>query len=596
MLIPQIQSITQHDRTTFSLSEGAEVSLYTAEEQKRLEELATLIFPNRPIRTSTGKAAAGYSLHAGGGNPVIDEPKKARALQHREGYYLKLSGDSAVLHASHAAGLFYGLQTLRQLLDSHEAVPETEIADWPHLEFRCANYDFRLLYPKFEKLIEYIETMASFKYNALLIEYEDKLPFKKHEHLRHDRFAFTDEQLQLLQETAKRNFIEIIPLQQTFGHLEYVLKHDAHKALKESREAIGELCPSNPGSLELATGLIDEMIAAHPDSRYLHLGCDEVWCLCLCDRCRKSFADSRPEAFITYVNKLIDFTAARGKIPIIWHDMLASCTNDELSRLDHRAVVMIWRYDGKNIEETVADFTNRCRAQGISVLGGPSIRAWDRTDDQPHPVAENRIRNIEQWTRAANRLKLPGAVATNWGTVFGMGVPYGIFETTWFLMGYAADKFWNAESDSRDYLSRFLSIFHGIEPADVLEKIGNHDPADYYEWIGKFVDQVTKNRDIAEHIRLIKLHETAVSKSRTLHKYYYRSTLFDNESERISLDLKHKATRRLLNQVRPELETNLKHFMPDEMVDHFMKSRFYLHDWLEENLYQKAPFARETDW
>ncbi len=94
--------------------------------------------------------------------------------------------------------------------------------------------------------------MASFKYNALLIEYEDKLPFKRHTHLRHERFAFTDEELVRLRETARRNFIEILPLQQTFGHLEYVLKHNGHKALKETPEAIGELCPAHPESFSLA--------------------------------------------------------------------------------------------------------------------------------------------------------------------------------------------------------------------------------------------------------------------------------------------------------------------------------------------------------
>ncbi len=229
------------------------------------------------------------------------------------------------------------------------------------------------------------------------------------------------------------------------------------------------------------------MVEAHPESRYLHLGCDEVWCLCLCERCREAFGGSKAGAFLTYVNRLIAHTAGRGRIPVIWHDMLAGCTDDELALLDKRAVVMIWRYDGRNIERTVETFATRCRAQGIAVLGAPSIRAWDRTDDQPHPVAANRVRNIDQWTRAANRLGIPGAVATNWGTVFGMGVPYGIFETTWYLMGYAAERFWNADSDRDDYLPRFL---------------------------------------------------------------------------------------------------------PDEMADHFMRSRFFLHDWLDENLYRKTAFLR----
>jgi len=94
-------------------------------------------------------------------------------------------------------------------------------------------------------------------------------------------------------------------------------------------ESLGE-----PGISKI-TGLL-------PRRGQQHFGCDEVWCLGLCQRCRENVGDSKAKAFITYVNKLIDFPIERGKTPIIWHDMLARCLEEELATLDSRAVVMIW--------------------------------------------------------------------------------------------------------------------------------------------------------------------------------------------------------------------------------------------------------------
>ena len=147
-------------------------------------------------------------------------------------------------------------------------------------------------------MIEYIEMFASIKANALLIEYEDKFPFDKHKELRHPEYCLNTEKLTRLKQAAYDNFIDIIPLQQAFGHLEYVLKHKSYHELRETNDSAGEICPSKKSSFDLVTGLLDEIISSHPESEYMHLGCDEVRILCKCEDCQRSYGQSEEKTLL----------------------------------------------------------------------------------------------------------------------------------------------------------------------------------------------------------------------------------------------------------------------------------------------------------
>ena len=97
-----------------------------------------------------------------------------------EGYLLNVRGPAVQLAAHDAPGLFYGIQTLRQYLEMPEH-PAMEINDWPELAMRSDYLDMRGLFPKFENLLKYVEEMARYKLNTLVIEYEDKLPRSRKE-------------------------------------------------------------------------------------------------------------------------------------------------------------------------------------------------------------------------------------------------------------------------------------------------------------------------------------------------------------------------------------------------------------------------------
>ncbi|WP_339279399.1 DUF4838 domain-containing protein [Paenibacillus sp. FSL H3-0329] len=596
-LIPQPKQIQAKEGEAFLFSEGVSLSLYMERHDQRLVVHCRRAFPE--LECTHVISGKGYSLilqslsqpETKGAQP--DEVDLKLLNGRAEGYRLEVSERRMVIQALDAPGLFYGLQTLLQLRKSAGEVPAVTITDWPDTSVRAMNFDLRQTFSKPELLLSYLADFARYKTNAVLIEYEDKFPFQKYPEFVHPQHSLSLTQLEELKRTAHEYFIEIIPLQQSFGHLEYVLRHDTWRHLRETELSLGEICPSHPESFELITDLLQGMMDAHPDSRYIHLGCDEVYSLCECERCKTLFGGVRERAFIAFLNTLIEFTASRGKKAIFWHDMLDKCPPEELAKLDKRSVAMIWIYNGRNIEAEVSSLADKFRSLGIEVMGAPAVRSFDWAEHQNYPVLLNRTDNLLQWAETAEKLDLGCIVATNWTGPFSLGVPYGIFETTWYPMLLHADLAWNRKADASTFIDRFMERFHGIDPRTGHAQLGNYQLEDYYDVIWKLLDKVKDHKDEAELIAIMHDFEAATDRSRAIHKYVYRWELYPgDDAEWHSLLNNYMRNRRGRENVLPRMKAVLERYQPSDMAEHFVKSRFYLHDYLEQTLYRELGFGQ----
>ncbi|NQX47821.1 family 20 glycosylhydrolase [Paenibacillus tritici] len=602
-LIPEPKQVRIREEKPLQIREGVHLHLTMEQEDPRLELHCRRAFPDQEVTSAV--SGRGYSLHIQqtlpqqtGSEEIGRDTAPVKAVEEAdlsvlngkaEGYLLEAGARGAVIRALDAPGLYYGLQTLLQLQSLYGGdIPAVSITDWPDTALRVMNFDLRQTFSKPERLMDYLAEFSRFKTNAVLIEYEDKFPFKAHREFAHPQHALSREQLEALQTAAHEHYIEIIPLQQSFGHLEYVLRYDAWRHLRETEESTGEICPSHPETYDLITGLLDEMMDAHPESHYLHLGCDEVYSLCECEACRKQFGGVRERAFISFLNRLIEFTASRGRQPVFWHDMLDKCPPEELAKLDPRSAAMIWIYNGRNIEAEVTALTNKFRALGIKVMGAPAVRSFDWAEHQNYPVLDNRTDNLLQWAETAKRLNISCMVATNWTGPFSLGVPYGVFETTWYPMLLHADLAWNRRADASSFIDRFLELFHGITPQAGHAQLGNYRLEDYYDIIWKLLDEVQKNKDYAELIAIMHEFEVATDRSRAIHKYVYRWELYPGDSaEWRSLRNNYTRNHNGREAARPRMLKALMEYQPRDMAEHFVNSRFYLHDYLERTLYQE---------
>ncbi len=537
----------------------------------RLLSLANSLFG----RIAESTTDAGYAVLSRG---LSYNSQMAMRVQGRhEGYVLSLEADRVEIYALSAAGLFYGMKTLQQLLHNGGGfAPAVTIADWADLRLRSDYLDLRTVYPTFEHILQYVEELSAYKINTLVVEYEDKLPFRKLPFLRHSELCLTDEQHERLLAVAHANFVEIIPKQQSFGHLEYILKHPDYIGFRETPDSVGELCPQRPGAYDMMAGIIEEIASLHPHSRYLHIGCDEVWSLGTCADCRSS-GISRETLFIRFVNRLADKVCSLGKTPMIWHDMLMHATEEEIGQLDKRVIVVIWIYGGHSMKADARRMIRALRKAGVQVLGASSVRCWDDNGEQNYPVIRNRIDNLRNWTQLAESEQLDGVINTNWSAPFSLGSPYGLFETSRYPAFFAADLNWNASADSDTYLSRFLCQYHGMRTEDLnAEEMKDYGPGDYYSLVPQLLPAIRDNRLTAELIDAMLRYEIPFKRRFPLHTFLFRGEMSPDSEEVITcLKDKYRANYADLGIARAAMQAVVDRLLPPQMAELFMASRFY---------------------
>ena len=220
-----------------------------------------------------------------------------------------------------------------------------------------------------------MQDLAGQGINTVLVEYEDIFPFKGLDitYARGDRWSPAT--LSRFLAAAKQNGIEVIPLQQCLGHLEYLFRWNRYRKFAENHAYPGTLCLSNPAGKALVADLLCQIMTAHPDSRYVHLGMDEAHKLATCPKCKRK--GDVLTVFLDYLDELCDVCEANGKTPIIWTDMLEDHFRPGLfNRFRNRVIMAPWDYAAHGPVDHTVRFS-----------GHRTSRRWlDHADDPAAPT------------------------------------------------------------------------------------------------------------------------------------------------------------------------------------------------------------------
>ena len=190
-----------------------------------------------------------------------------------------------------------------------------------HIDLKGA--PFKLNY--WEELIPFLSRIGI---NGLLIEYEDMFPYNDYLSEINGENVYDIKQIESIIRVANNFNLKIIPLIQTFGHLEFVLKHRVFRELREIQTYPNSICPSNQKSLEVIKEMVRQMISLHQKFTKIdaiHIGCDEVWHLGQCSKCQTHLENGleRGQLFIDFVVKICQYIQDTFAIKvIIWDDML----------------------------------------------------------------------------------------------------------------------------------------------------------------------------------------------------------------------------------------------------------------------------------
>ena len=166
-----------------------------------------------------------------------------------EGYVLLADERGVIVSAATAAGVFYGVQTLRQLVypsDGGYRIRAVAVRDVPAMRYRWQQDDWsRGPIPTLEYAKKQIRILSEYKINGYCIYAENLFRSELHPAINPYGGTIAPEQIAELVDYAKRYHVEIVPQQQTFGHLHYVLRQE--RSGRETRQSDSE--PVRAGGL-----------------------------------------------------------------------------------------------------------------------------------------------------------------------------------------------------------------------------------------------------------------------------------------------------------------------------------------------------------
>ena len=279
---------------------------------------------HRPVMGSLlSQLIIGKSADKGTLTLILD--KTITSLPSEEGYIMTISLNKVEIISTGEAGLFYGCQSLEQLLedarDFKKPVPSCKITDYPAFSYRAVHFDVKHHLDHMNYYYESIDRLARYKINAVVFEFEDKLRYQRQPLVGAPQSISIDE-MAALTRYARERHIEITPLVQGLGHATFILKHEQYAGLRELVWNKWAFCPLNEATYQVLFDLYRDAIAATPGSKYIHIGGDEIGNIGLCPRC-KPMADKEGMLSLSlyWLKRVCEFAKENGRIPIFWDDM-----------------------------------------------------------------------------------------------------------------------------------------------------------------------------------------------------------------------------------------------------------------------------------
>jgi hexosaminidase len=308
----------------------------------------------------------GKSTGKGSLSLILD--KSIKSLPSEEGYIMTISEDEVEIMSTGEAGLFYGCQSLEQLLedarDYKKAVPSCKITDYPALSYRAVHFDVKHHLDHMNYYYESMDRLARYKINAVVFEFEDKLRYQRLPLVGAPQ-SITIDEMAALTRYARERHIEITPLVQGLGHATFILKHEQYADLRELAWNKWAFCPLNEGTYQVLFDLYRDAIAATPGSKYLHIGGDEIGNIGLCPRC-KPMADKEGMLSLSlyWLKRVCEFAKENGRIPIFWDDMplkfggvYESTYRDRMTASD---ATKAWEKGTPKLDSLLKDFPKNC--------------------------------------------------------------------------------------------------------------------------------------------------------------------------------------------------------------------------------------------
>ncbi|MGH9438836.1 MAG: beta-N-acetylhexosaminidase, partial [Terriglobia bacterium] len=232
------------------------------------------------LTLATGKQGSAVDLEMLPGSVAIGKAtdKNKQALE-EQAYRLALNPKGIRITANAPAGLFYGVETLVQLVKPAKGklwLPEGEITDWPDVELRNIYWDDNHHLDRIDTLKRALRQAAFYKINGFVIKLNGHFEYASAPALV-EPYALSPAELQELTDYGLRYYVQLIPYLDAPAHISFILKHPEYEVLREFPDSNYELCVTDPDSYKLLDGMYQNLLDANHGVNYFVLSTDESY-------------------------------------------------------------------------------------------------------------------------------------------------------------------------------------------------------------------------------------------------------------------------------------------------------------------------------
>lgn len=361
-----------------------------------------------------------------------------------QGYTIETNRRHMVVKAVTTTGMFYALQSLKQLCRNfykEEAtaieLPCLSIIDYPSMQYRGWLDDIsRGPIPTVSFYKSVIATCAGFKLNFFnfytehvfkLNDYPDIAPSD----------GLTAEEIHELEVFAAPYHIEIFGNQQVLAHADKTLRIPFYRDMADTKSNY------HPGKKETETFLKNQLatVSRSYSSKFFNINCDETEGLGTGKA--KAYVDSVgvSQAYVQHIAKIHDMLSKMGKRVLIWGDIACKDTGI-LQCLPADIVPVVWSYaPAAHYDELMLPF----RERGFDFMVAPGLSMWSHI----FPMADVYTVNIANMVRDGWRNGAIGVMNTAWDDS-----GESLFNSTWHGMAWGAEMSWtpirNTETEKAD--------------------------------------------------------------------------------------------------------------------------------------------------
>jgi hypothetical protein len=393
-----------------------------------------------------------------------------------QGYAIHITGSGALVAGRTAQGVFYGVQTLRQLLRPEGpegpaaktlAMPSLAIRDWPSMEWRGVQDDIsRGPIHKLEYLKMQVRTLSEYKINLLGFNMEHVFDFQTQPLVAPGEIApgdaaLTPAEIKELVDYAAKYYITLLPEQQAFGHIHQFLKYEIYSDIAETPHG-HVLTPTNPKSYDFIRQVYGEVAPLFPGP-FFHIGADETFELGLGQTKDLAAQEGLGRVYLEHLQKVFEIMQPYHKQLMFWGDIAVKYP-ELLAKFPKDMIAVPWDYDPKpSYEDIITPYTGA----GLRVVVAPGAGNWRAI----WPDLDDAFVNIRNFVRDGQKHKAMGTLNTTWNDD-----GEALVDMSWPALIFGAAASWQpGESSIDDFMNSYDWAFYRNNDRTFADTIENLD-------------------------------------------------------------------------------------------------------------------------